>query len=165
MDKRVKHRIIGVIVLVILVALLIPLFFTGSKKSTGKVYLSATIPNRPLPQVLRRAVDLQELQAQKQNGAVTLSTQPTIQQQESIDKGAYWVIQLASFADHVNANELMKKLIYKGYVAHIETEKTDKGHEYYVLVGPKMSREKAESLLERLQNTFHLKGLITRYKI
>ncbi len=171
MDTHVKHRIIGVVVLVILVALLVPLFFTGSKKDVGKKELSANIPNPPSPPVIRKAANWQKLYAQKQKQrVVTPYTPPVIhkaieQRKLVTKKNEYWIVQLASFTDNANADKLMKKLIYKGFVAHVETEKTDQGHVYHVFIGPKMNREKAQSLLERLQKTFNLKGLITRYKI
>lgn len=171
MDTHVKHRIIGVVVLVILVALLVPLFFTGSKKGVRKAELSANIPNPPLPPVIHKAVDWQKLYTERQKQrVVTPRTPPVIykaveQQKLATKKNEYWIVQLASFTDHANADKLMKKLIYKGFVAHVGTEKTDQGHMYHVFIGPKMSREKAQSLLERLQKTFNLKGLITRYKV
>ncbi len=170
MDTHVKHRIIGVVVLVILVALLIPLFFTGSKKGVSKAGLSANIPSPPSPPIIRKA-DWQKLYAQKQKQRVITAGTPQVihkvvkQQKLATKKNEYWIVQLASFTDHANADKLMKKLIYKGFVAHVGKEKTDQGHMYHVFIGPKMSREKAESLLEKLQKTFNLKGLITRYKI
>lgn len=170
MDIHVKHRIIGVVVLATLVALLIPLCFTGNKKNVRKEML-INIPGSPSRPIINKTADLRKIYAEKQNQNVaTLNIQSINQssvKQQNITtmKNDYWIIQLASFTDHANADKLMKELIYKGFVAHVETEKTDKKYMYHVFVGPKMSREKAESLLKRIQKTFSLKGLVAKYKV
>jgi cell division septation protein DedD len=171
MDTHVKHRIIGVVVLATLVALLVPLCFTGTKKGVGKERMLVNIPNPPSRPVIYKTADLQKLYAEKQKQMTatpniqSINQRPVEQQEVTAEKNGYWVIQLASFADHANADKLMKELIYKGFVAHVQIEKTDQSYMYHVFVGPKMSREKAESLLERLQKTFPLKGLITKSNI
>lgn len=136
MDLRVKQRIIGIVVLIILLAVLIPLLFTGSKKIVKEAALSAVIPNPPSPPVI----------------------QPS-------PKPPAWVIQLASFSNQVHATQLVSKLTKRGFPASMKAIVNGQNYIYQVIVGPELNRDKAQALAKDLQKSLHLKGLIIRAQI
>jgi len=134
-----KQRIIGIAVLVILILLLVPLLFTGSAKVIKKSELNTDIPNPPSKPVIKK-----------------------IKQQ---NQAKAWVIQLGTFADKDNANNLIKKLQGKGFNAYSKQQKSANKYIYQVFVGPETDYNKTKAWLKNLQDSFKLKGLIIRYKI
>ena len=86
MDLQHKQRIIGIIVLIILAAVLLPLFFTGSKKTIKNSGFSATIPTVPPKPVIK-----------------------------STPETRAWAVQLATFRVRSHAAALVNRLKNKGY--------------------------------------------------
>lgn len=77
-----------------------------------------------------------------------------------------WTIQLGSFADKNNAVQLVKHLRSKGFTAYINLTKDNSGVVITrVFVGPELQREKAEDAAKRLEQLFHLQGVVVKYKI
>ena len=139
MDLNLKQRIIGIVVLVILIIVLIPLLFTSSGKVVKKSELTTRIPTPPAAPVIK---------------------QPTAEKTAKA-----WAVQLGTFANKSNADNLLKKLQKRGFTAYIKKQKSLDEYIYQVLVGPEIDRAKAKELLENLQNSFQVKGLIVRYKV
>jgi DedD protein len=138
-DLSLKQRIIGIVVIVILVIVLIPLLFTSSQRVVKKTELSTSMPSPPKKPVIKKPAEKKTTQA--------------------------WVIQLGTFSNKTNANNLIKKLQNKGFTAYIKKQKSADKAIYQVFVGPEIEHEKAKEVLQNLQNTFQLKGLIVRYKV
>jgi len=75
-----------------------------------------------------------------------------------------WVLQLASVKNKDNAQELQKKLIASNFPAYIKSATTADGLSYRVLVGPKLSREKAEMMARDIEKKHGIKGIIVRFQ-
>jgi tetratricopeptide (TPR) repeat protein len=64
------------------------------------------------------------------------------------ESGFYYTVQVGSFSKSVNANNLVKKLLQKGYPAYMEQAAVSGGASYRVRVGRTRSRQDA-AVLER----------------
>ncbi len=73
-----------------------------------------------------------------------------------------WAVQLGSFSDKLNAENLTKKLQAEGFSAYTHTSKTSHGDLIRVLVGPELRRTDAENLLTKLQKQLNLQGMIVK---
>lgn len=76
-----------------------------------------------------------------------------------------WTVQLASFNQRANAQQLIKQLRAKGFAAYIHEAKTKQSLVCRVFVGPELNREKADVLAQKLHNEFHLKGVVVKYRV
>ncbi|MFA5089736.1 MAG: SPOR domain-containing protein [Candidatus Omnitrophota bacterium] len=63
----------------------------------------------------------------------------------------YYTVQVGSFSNFANANNLSKRLTQKGYQAYIEEIKTENRHIYKVRVGKLKTRQEAVELEGKLQ--------------
>lgn len=75
-----------------------------------------------------------------------------------------WVLQVASFRQSDNARQLQQQLLAAGMPAYVKKFRLDSGDSYRVLVGPKLSQQRARQLLEKVKKEFQLEGMLVRYK-
>ncbi|OBS08913.1 SPOR domain-containing protein [Acidihalobacter prosperus] len=74
-----------------------------------------------------------------------------------------WVVQVASFVDEHSAVALRDRLRKAGFSAYIDRF-PHAGKTYYrVRVGPRLSHDKAEEMLKRIDRTVKLKGMLVPY--
>lgn len=71
-----------------------------------------------------------------------------------------WMVQLASFSNAANAEELRQRLQAKGYRVSTEALKQDGQAIYRVRIGPETERAEADALRARVERDFKLKGLV-----
>lgn len=76
-----------------------------------------------------------------------------------------WTIQLASFSQRINAQQLVKQLRAKGFTAYIHEARSERGEVSRVFVGPELKKERADLLLKKLHEAFGLKGVVVEYKV
>ena len=75
-----------------------------------------------------------------------------------------WVIQCGSFGQQSNADNLVQRLRKGGYKADSEPLKRGDRTLYRVLVGPALSRERAEALQAEINRRFSLKSILSRFE-
>ncbi|WP_371193417.1 SPOR domain-containing protein [Glaciecola sp. SC05] len=80
-------------------------------------------------------------------------------------KDSGWVIQLGSFRNEKNVNELIATLRQAGYRAYSQPVKTKVGMLNKVFVGPELERVRLEQALPHLQELTQLKGKITAFEV
>ena len=83
---------------------------------------------------------------------------------DSQDLPEAWVLQVASFQDKSNAQQLQKKLVAKELPAYVKVFNLPEGKSYRVLVGPKLNKERAASMARQIEKDHGLKSMIMRYK-
>lgn len=83
---------------------------------------------------------------------------------KNVDKqSAKWTIQLGSFSDTQNADQLVKKLKEKGFSAYSKLGKNAKGDEVTrVLVKPSLKHNRAEDTLSNISDSLNLHGVIVK---
>jgi len=154
MERRTKHRILGMLVVIGLVILLLPLFQANNELS-GEAALVAAPPFPEQP------VDITSAPLHEPfNSAELMTPQPV--SNKVID--ATWVVQLGSFKEKSNALRIVNQLRAKGYRAFIQEITQAFDSRTRVFVGPERKQEKAHALADKLQNEIHLKGMVVRYK-
>lgn len=75
-----------------------------------------------------------------------------------------WVLQVASFQEKANAQQLQKKLVAKKLPAYVKIFNLPDGKSYRVLIGPKLSKERVSRLSKVIEKEHGLKSMIMRYK-
>jgi DedD protein len=74
-----------------------------------------------------------------------------------------WTVQLASFSDTQNADQLKEKLLDDKFHAYTESFQTNGKSVVRVFVGPEVTKKGAESIQRQLQQRYQLEGMIVRY--
>ena len=75
-----------------------------------------------------------------------------------------WEIQLGSFRERHNVDNLIKKLKKHGYTAYSKPIKTRHGNLIKVFVGPELSKSLLESKLKKLKKLTNMQGKIAQFK-
>jgi len=164
MEVKTKQRLVGILVLIAILAIFLPVLFHTSQPST-EARLTVKIPAKPAePQVaLLEKAKPEVTPVARSSTAAPVSTDP---KELPVDTPEAWVIQLGSFSDKSNADRLIKKLRKKGFEAYSRVDTTTKGaHLNRVYVGPEIRLSSAKQLLKKLHHSFHLNGVVRKYKI
>ena len=213
MQRRLKERLIGAAVLVMLAVIFIPMILNDTSQTETRITKS-NIPAKPDTKFSSRMVplgdatgpDTQETPAaqppaetqQKPDTRPSAATQKTPQAQvapsapaapalgpetgRSTDKQTAketpktkpasaredigvtaWVVQLGSFSNETNANNLNDELHKAGFASFVEPLKQEGNVVYRVRVGPELLRSNAKKLKERLHEKLKLDGIILAY--
>ena len=84
----------------------------------------------------------------------------------TLDTPPAWVVQLASFSNEKNAHRLVLRLKDNGYDAYSRVVSSPSGKKIIrVFVGPEISKEIIQKVVNRLSQQYKLKGFIKRYTI
>ena len=184
MEDSVKRRLLGLSVLTIAAAVLLPLFLTG--EGYRERHLDSRIPVAPvmpdiidiqpesvllpdtseypeavvLPEkvivLVENKPDKQIIAQEKRPVVSTDNVKPQLDEQ---NVPIAWTLQLASFKDESNARVLRKQLIEAGHKVY--TRKT--ADLFKVYVGPDMERDRLDQLKESLKRDYGLDGIIFRF--
>lgn len=194
MNQGTKQRIVGTVVLLTLAFIFLPIIFDGQGSyqpaitsripdPPGVSILPKPVQNRPIiiAETEQEADDIpvieagtatdsveDEPQAAQETVAVTTSEPVFSQQVPQLNRlglPAAWVVQLASFADIDNAQNLLERLHNAGYKAYIRTVGSERDELNRVYVGPWVVRARADEYQKQLQEQFQLAGLIISYEV
>ncbi|MDT0581143.1 MULTISPECIES: SPOR domain-containing protein [Alteromonadaceae] len=96
----------------------------------------------------------------------SLATQ-TLQKDTSAEKlkDQGWVVQLGSFGNLKNVNDLIRKLEKAGYRVFTRKVQTSAGRLTKVFVGPEIERDKLDKALPHLKATTGLTGKVTPFDV
>lgn len=177
-----KQRIVGALVLIAIGAIVLP--FLLDTHRDGQWWGKDNIPPKPDDGFVTRVLPLDAWAQQTQNSLVQAKavpeqapTPPPVAEaadaaavapppvaatpvSASVSAATGWLVQLASFSSAANAEELRQRLQAKGYRVTIEVLKQDGQPIYRVRVGPEEGRAAADTLRERVERDFKLKGLV-----
>ena len=76
-----------------------------------------------------------------------------------------WVVQLGSFGNQKNVNDLLRKLEKAGYRSFSRKVQTSAGRLTKVFVGPELDKEKLDLALPHLKETTGLTGKVTTFSV
>ena len=183
MERTLKERIIGAIVLVVFVVLVVPVFLDGPPEGGATVSERILLPGQEGQDtktvVLNRERDEPIPAANREENATTSSDAavpaPIAEKQapESVDETplprtdaqsapepvasttGMWAVQLGSFSNKQNAEKLAADLRKQGYAAFLSQLKTGSGQLHRVRIGPQKNRENAEAMAARLLKVGH----------
>ncbi|WP_299176962.1 SPOR domain-containing protein [uncultured Neptuniibacter sp.] len=184
MQDKVKHRLIGLAVILVSAAIIFPALFDGA--GYKERHLQSEIPegpdrpeivriapkNKPLPDTSEPAEPMSPVELPKRPEVVERivskqvkdhqveieihKDQPVLDQQ---GVPVAWTLQLASFKDETNAKSLRKQLISEGHKVFTRKQ----GDLVKVYVGPEFQKSRLESLKSKLKKEFGLNGIIVRF--
>lgn len=191
MHRRLKERLIGAAVLVMLAVIFIPMVLDDTSHTETEI-TESNIPERPANDFSSRIVPLDEPpQAQTEQGSVLPEPSPEVpaetdmedsgvagerevieQQQENREATTQdvgdvgltaWVVQVGSFSSESNADALREKLQKAGFSAFVEPLKQDTRIYYRVRIGPELLRSNALTLKDRLKQQMDMQGDVLKY--
>jgi len=189
MHRRLKERLIGAAVLVMLAVIFIPMILDDTSHTESAI-TDTNIPARPEADFNSRMVPLLESPGSEVQ-TPTAITDPTTEVTVAVtpapaehaedtpaaehapaeiittgkeDLGlTAWVVQLGSFSSEANAESLNNELRQAGFAAFVEPLKQDNSLIYRVRIGPELVRADAEKLQSQLQAKLQLEGIIVAY--
>lgn len=181
MDRLIKERLVGAIVLVVLAVLVVPVFLDGPPQEPEVIVETLALPGQEGQVTERKTIVLERNRSEpvpaSGNGAepepvadkpeesaeplVKVVNQPIDKPAEKTadkpaattetDVGGLWAVQLGSFSNHENARKLGDELRKANYAAFESKLVTADGEQLRVRVGPVETREAAESLAKKLK--------------
>jgi DedD protein len=172
MERVLKERIIGAIVLVIFVVLVVPIFLDGPPEDGEIVSERVLLPGQkdqniktvvlergrsePIPVAsdteAEKPVPQQEIAREEQDPAPQPVTTP---QNLSASTTGMWAVQLGSYSNKENAERLAAELRKQGYAAFLSQFQTSSGQLHRVRIGPQKDRASAEAMAARLLKVNH----------
>jgi len=187
MDRRLKERIIGAVVLVVFVVLVVPVFLDGPSSDAEIVTESVSLPGQngqtrksqkimlerdrtePVPAnkgsadkpaaagTSQRAAEKRVASAPAKSQTKPAATKTQSKQSPT----GMWAVQLGSFKDQANAERLAADLRKQGYAAFLSQLQTDKGALHRVRIGPQNNRDSAEAIAAKLTTAGHKGQVVT----
>lgn len=157
MEIKTKQRLVGALVLLAILSIFLPVLFHTSRPVTES-RLSVKVPPKP-PKPAKPPKPKSHALKKKtgERGAIRRTLLPTPEA---------WVIRLGTFSNKANADRLLARLRHKGFDAYTRSLTTAQGKRLQrVYVGPEISLKNTKRLREKLQTTFHLNGVVSKYKI
>ena len=166
MEKALKQRLTGAVVLVISGVVLIPLLLDGAGFNAR---FSKDIEIPPAPIVKIKSWD--ELKEIPANSSTTKTRPRSSANSNSVNKTKKitdpiikaWALQLGSFSQHTNALVLQDQLRAKGYRAFVVKSKKSEKTRYEVRIGPDLDRSKIEKIAKKLKKTGNRDSLIVTH--
>ena len=178
MERALKERIIGAVVLVIVVVLVVPIFLDGPPDGTEVVSERVLLPGQddqktqtvvldrdrtePVPASSSPAPARQEPAREEPKPVVVQqkqpepkTTPPRTAPEPAASTTGMWAVQLGSFSNKDNAEKLAADLRKQGYAAFLSQLATDGGQLHRVRIGPQKDRESAEAMASRLLKVGH----------
>ena len=163
MEKALKQRLTGAIVLVISGVVLIPLLLDGAGFNS-RFSKEIEIPAAPVIKI-KSWDDLTEIPA---NSPATADKKTISKPAEDTKKVSSpiikaWALQLGSFSQHTNALVLQDQLRAKGYKAFVVKSKKSGSTRYEVRIGPDLDRGNIEKIAKKLKKLNHQDSLIVTH--
>jgi DedD protein len=182
MDRSLKERVIGAVVLVIIAVLIVPIFLDGPSGDSEIVQEHITLPGQDADGIKQKTVVLeldrdQPVPAPREGDKIKTTTPPptvTAQAQTETTKAptvakaepkpaaagpvsstGMWAVQLGSFSNQANADRLAAGLRKEGYAAFLSQLQSGTKKLHRVRVGPQKNRAEAESVASKLSAEGH----------
>lgn len=183
MDKKVKQRCVGAIVLIVFACVLIPIVFHSNNIKSENIAMSPLAAQAPAkPKVMkavktaRRDINAQKIVISKkqleadQKQALKYfetPTKPKVKPKARTLKKLVrkqWYVQLASFGDSQHAKKLKadieKNHLHAKVIKSLQIKANKRYELYRVVLGPLSSAEQAKKLQQTLLKLTKLHGLI-----
>ena len=151
MDRKLRKRIIGAVVLAAFLVILVPEWLDGAghkSRNSNKV----DIPDKPQ---FKPISDYME----STDSALTINKR--IKSEESTVHA--WALQLGSFSKEANAQVMRDKLRAKGYASYVDVLKKPDRNVYRVRIGPELDKQLLEKLKVELLKKEKYKGMLVQH--
>ena len=151
---ELKQRIIGIIVLISLAVIFIPFIFDSEPIEQTMYPVAQQIPT---PSMTLPTTHTTKSTTEHRSFQMVKTSPPSDLSHEA------WAIQLGSFTDRHNADDLVSQLRTKGFAAFIKSSDLATPNVNRVFIGPETDRHKADTIMQRVNKAFHMKSIVVRY--
>lgn len=185
MDRALKERIIGAVVLVVIAVLVVPVFLDGPSGDAEIVSESVTLPGQNAQEIKQQTIVLERDRTEPVPVAARAEHDPVASVQvakktvapakpkpepakaetatppstpavvETESETGMWAVQLGSFSSQENAERLAADLRGQGYAAFLSQLQKNSVALHRVRIGPQKDRDSAESVAARLDSAGH----------
>ena len=164
MEQRLKERLTGAVVLLLLVVIALPLILDDTRDTERRIK-TTNIPEQPQEQFSTRLVPIPEPDAAQPDAGPAQEAAGAETPAGEAAGLTGWVVQVGSFS-RKNADKLNDKLRAAGYRAYVVDEPvaaSDGAMLYRVRVGPAALRSEALKLKTELKQDQGLDGFVLNY--
>ena len=153
MDRALKQRLLGSVILAALLVILVPEWLDGAgHRSRYPKHIE--IPDKPVFIPMTELMDKQKEQSIKQKNRTNTRKKSSIHA---------WALQVGSFDEKANAHVLRDKLRAKGHPAYVDVMKSADKKTYRVRIGPELDRSRLKKLKDKMLSDEKIKGLIVKH--
>jgi DedD protein len=159
-----KQRLVGALILLLLLAMLLPLIFSGQGRlaelQLADIQPPLSLPDLPSFDPISEAEfeQVERLLAPPEPASETVPTETT-------PLAEAWSIQLGTFRDATNARRLLTQLRTAGHEAYTrESLLSDGSTATQVMVGPMRDRAQAEQRRLELAEAFGVSTIVVRFQ-
>ena len=150
MDRTVKQRLVGAVILAALLVILVPEWLDGAGHKSRYIK-TVELPAEPVFRPVDELMNLQKPVIKKPEKSVT-----TTIANSSINA---WALQVGSFAKQANAVTMRDEFRASGYPAYVVQQKDS----YRVRIGPELDRSRTEKLQQKIIKEKNIKGLLVKH--
>jgi cell division septation protein DedD len=144
MERKTKEMIFGAAIIISLVVIFIPYVLNGQLR-IGEA--SSDIPQSPVWAEKHKIVPQPKEMANFKNQALKPHQTPVIS-----DKLQTWVVSAGVYQSSQEAEKWLKTLQDKKLPAYLKIDTTSKSSpQYWVLVGPKLQKSEAQTIVKQLK--------------
>jgi len=151
LDRKLRKRIIGAIVLAAFLVILVPEWLDGAghkSRYSNKV----EIPDKPEFKPIAEYME-------------STDSAPTINKRIKSEESSVhaWALQLGSFSKEANAEAMRDKLRAKGYASYVDVLKKPDRSTYRVRIGPELDKKRLEQIKDELGKKEKMKGMLVHH--
>ena len=152
MDRALKQRLLGAVILTALLVIIVPEWLDGAGHKS-RYPKSIQLPERPVFQPMEEIMQTTEL------------PKPAIQQVQQRSQSTIhaWALQIGSFSEESNAQVLRDKMRAKGYPAYVDKQSTPDKTKYRVRIGPELDRSRVDKLKKKFLDEEKIKGMVVKH--
>lgn len=173
MNKGLKQRLVGAVVLASIALILWPLIFSDTDRPG--LDRRSQIPAMPRfkkytvaePERSANVEPVQPRMAAEPSPSVTVARPPEDDSKPGLDQRGLpesWVLQVASFSKAANAEELKRALQKKGYKAYTRSITTAAGKATRVYVGPRLARKSLLKDKSAIDKMFKVNSIVVKFE-
>ncbi|VAW59431.1 hypothetical protein MNBD_GAMMA11-44 [hydrothermal vent metagenome] len=159
MDRKLRKRLTGAIVLAAFLVILVPEWLDGAGHHS-RYGNKASIPDRP---EFKPIADY--MLAEESTNTVAASQPASVNTFIKAEETRIhaWALQLGSFAQEKNAEAMRDELRAKGYAGYVDVLKKPGRVSYRVRIGPELDKQQVERLKAELLKKEKLEGLVVQH--
>lgn len=151
MDRKLRKRIIGAIVLAAFLVILVPEWLDGAGHKS-RYSIDVKIPDKPEFRPISEYMEPTDT-------AATINKR--IKSEESSVHA--WALQLGSFSKESNAEVMRDKLRAKGYASYVDVLKKPNRITYRVRIGPELDKQQLEKLKVELSKKEKIDSMVVHH--
>ena len=151
MDRKLRKRIIGAIVLAAFLVILVPEWLDGAGHKS-RYSNEVDIPDKP---------EFKPISEYMESSDSTATINKQIKTEESSVHA--WALQLGSFSKEANAEAMRDKLRVKGYASYVDVLKKPNRIVYRVRIGPELDKKQLEKLQVELTKKEKMKSMVVQH--